>query len=143
MARRSIFHSQTVDIVTGEIVEYRKDWVSRNTEMFGMYRTTDGLFWLKQFNEKELKLMMLLQEYSDMSTSYIALSQERRKEICSFLGLGNQKSLSSVLKRLCEKDGACRVSGSNNDFMVNPMCFFKGSTRDIKARIEKYHELSK
>lgn len=139
--RRNIFHSQTVNLETGEVQEMRRDWISTNSEMFGMYRTTAGLEWVIPFGEKELKLMMILQEYSDSGTAYVALSNQRRKDICAFLGLKSSRSLTSVICSLVSKDGIARVAGSNNDFMVNPLCFFKGSSRDIKTRIEKYNNL--
>jgi hypothetical protein len=139
--RRNIFHSQTVDLVTGEVVELRRDWISKNGEMFGMYRTTQGLEWIIPFNEKELKLMMLMQEYSDTGTSYVALSSKRRRDISSFLGFNSARSLTTVIGGLIAKDGIARVGLSNSDFMVNPLCFFKGSSRDIKKRIEKYNNL--
>jgi hypothetical protein len=139
--RRNVFHSETVDLVTGEVISLRRDWVSNNSEMFGMYRTTAGLEWVIPFGEKELKLMMLMQEYSDPNTAFIALSNNRRKDICSFLGFSTTRSLTSVLGKLIAKDGIVRAVGSNNDFMVNPLCFFKGSSKDLKARIEKYNNL--
>jgi len=114
-------------------------YINRNSETFGMYRATDGLEWAKVLKH-HLLFLLIMNEYSDPRTGIISLTPSKRLEICSFFEWENKNSLSNVLKTVIDAGGMTRCNGSNYDFMVNPMCFYKGSTKDFKERYDKYRD---
>lgn len=138
---RKIFQvrTQEIDVHTGEIIGIKNSttYINKSSEQFGMYRSTDGLEWTKTM-KNQLLFMMVMNEYSNPRTGIVTLSPVLRKEICEFFSLESTRSLSNIISSTIQKDGLTRVNGSNNDFMVNPMCFFKGSTKDLVDRINQY-----
>ena len=140
---RKVFRvvTQNVDVVTGEILSQRQTttYASRSSESFGMYRSTDGLEWALELKSQML-FLMVMNEYSNHKTGITTLSKLLRGEISEFFGFTSNRSLTNLISQSIDRNGLTRINGSMNDFMVNPMCFFKGSTKDLKDRINKYNE---
>ena len=82
---------------------------------------------------------MILNFWANREDGITTLSPIRRSELCEFLELKNIESLTAVLSKCIKRNGLVRVGGSNNDFMVNPMCFYKGSSKELKNRLERYN----
>lgn len=143
---RKIFQVNTeeIDLTTGQVVSYKQSttYINKNPESFGMYRSTDGLEWAKEF-KNYLLFLLVMNEYSDPRTGIVTLSPYKRKEICEFFGYENRNSLSNTILNVIKAGGIVRVNGSNSDFMVNPMCFYKGSTKDFKERYDRYENYRK
>lgn len=140
---RKIFRveTQSIDMRTGELVSSKMTttYISRSSESFGMYRSTDGLEWAKQL-KNHLLFLLVMNEYSDLRTGIISLTPSKRTDICMFFGYENKNSLSNTLKTVIGAGGMTRCNGSNFDFMINPMCFYKGSTKDFKDRYDRYQK---
>lgn len=140
---RKIFRVETKEIntKTGEITSFNSTttYINRNPESFGMYRSTDGLEWAMDL-KSHLLFMLVMNEYSDPKTGIVSLSPVKRKEICDFFNWRNTKSLSNTIQKTIEAGGICRIGKSNYDFLVNPSCFYKGSTKDFKERYDRYEK---
>ncbi|MBP8994407.1 MAG: hypothetical protein KBG30_11455 [Bacteroidales bacterium] len=104
-----------------------------------MYSTTDGLDWAKPF-KSYLLLMMLLNIYADRD-NVVSLSVRKRKKICDFFGWSSVVSLSNALGVLISLDGLRRIS--QNDFMLNPNMFYRGSVLSKASKVEMFNSLVK
>lgn len=116
----------------------RSVYVSKSGESFGMFTTTDGLYWAVPLRGV-LLLLMYLTSLSDQKTGFISLSTQRRKEIIKFFGWSNERSLGFMLADAIKLNGLCRINNSKNDFMLNPEYFFSGSTADKSEKINNYN----
>ncbi len=47
---RKVFEKQTVDTATGEVVSIISEFSSKNIEKFFLGRTTEGIEWVRNFN---------------------------------------------------------------------------------------------
>ncbi len=132
---------QSVDFSTGEVLSDTNTSVvvSRHNEQFAMYSTTDGLDWAKPF-KSYLLLMMLLNIYADRD-NVVSLSVRKRKKICDFFGWSSVVSLSNALGVLISLDGLRRIS--QNDFMLNPNMFYRGSVLSKASKVEMFNSLVK
>ena len=137
MGKKKVFQSTVVDASTGEVLEERSVFVDAVLEQFGMFRTTDGIEWLLELGEMELKLLVMLHLWSDEDGS-VSLSPVRRKSIMRKMRI-HRNTISSALSGLCGKDALLRLGV--NDFVVNPSTFFKGGSKELKNKIKNYNGL--
>lgn len=127
------------DSSTGEYSEVVNNYfISKGGEQFAMYRTTDGLEWIKPLKNL-IPCLMIMTFWANKSDGITNLSQVRRNELCEFLDLKNNESLTGIFAKCIKRNGMVRVAGSNSDFMVNPMCFFKGKSYELKNRMDRYN----
>lgn len=135
MARKRLFESQTIDMETGEVKSITTVTVRDVNERFGMYRTTQGLEWIKTFTGKEMQMMMLLNHIENVETHIVNLSPLIRQEIYEFFKIG-KSTLSDIISRMEDKKFLIRLT--NSDLMLNPSYFYKGGSKDLLKRIELF-----
>ena len=104
---------------------------------FGMFRTTEGIEWLLELGEVELKLLVMLHLWSDDDGS-VSLSPIRREFVVRKLRTSG-RTLRRSLVGLSEKGALLRLS--KDDFVVNPSTFFKGGSKELKNKIKNYNGL--
>jgi hypothetical protein len=141
MSRKQIYE-KTNDVTDGNgaLLQSTKTavFVNKSSESFGMFTTTDGLDWAVPLRGV-LLLLMYFTNLSDQKTGYISLSTKRRKDIVTFFGWSNQRSLGFMLADAIKLNGLSRINNSKNDFMLNPEHFFSGSTADKAEKVNNYN----
>ena len=137
MGKKKVFQSTVVDVSTGEVLEERSVFVDAALEQFGMFRTTEGIEWLLELGEVELKLLVMLHLWSDDDGS-VSLSPIRREFVVRKLRTSG-RTLRRSLVGLSEKGALLRLS--KDDFVVNPSTFFKGGSKELKNKIKNYNGL--
>jgi DNA-binding MarR family transcriptional regulator len=135
MAAR-LFESQTIDMATGEVMSITTVTVRKLNERFTMCRTTQGLDWLKKFTNKELQMIMVLNEMENLQSKTVSLTPLIRKEIQEFFGI-SKTTLSGMLTAMEAKEFLVRLS--NSDILLNPSYFYKGESKDVLARIKQFN----
>lgn len=115
-------------------------YVSRSSESFGMFTTTDGIDWAVPLRGC-LLLLMYMTMISDPKTGYVSLSTLQRRRIVDFFGWSNPRSLGFMIAEAIRYNGMCRIGNSKNDFMINPEYFFSGSTNDKINKINEYRRI--
>ena len=136
---RKVFQQVRLD-GNQNIIESISTYVFKNSEVFGMYRKTDGLGWLMDMSGNEIKLLVVLNDISDSSDGSVSLSPVKRKNICSLLKV-KSRQLAQLISSLEAKDAIIRIN--YNDFMINPATFFRCSTNELKKRILEYYVAKK
>lgn len=140
MAGRKVFHSQTVDGRTGELLSDTVVFVSKNNEIFGMYRKTEGLAWFYNLTGNEIKLMVTFSELAD-ENGVIVMSKKRREDIMEILGIRSDRAFYYIIQQLAEKDMLIKMTVS--DYVVNPATFFRCKSSKLPDMIAAYRELKK
>ena len=138
MPKRKIGELEFHNELTGEITKHRSLWTNKYTESFIMLRTTDTLDWMFKLGKNEMKLAIMLHDWSEPTNMRISLSGWQRDFICDKLKI-ERRQISLILKRLVEQGCIKRIS--QNDFMVNPAHAFKCSASQVRERIEIYKSL--
>lgn len=137
MSRRKVFHSQTVDGRTGELLAETMTFVSRSSELFGMYRKTEGLRWFYDLTGNEIKMMVTFAELAD-ERGVVVMSKKRREDIMAILDIRTSRAFYYVLSQLVKKDMMIKVSLS--DYVVNPATFFRCKSSELPSMIKAYKE---
>jgi hypothetical protein len=133
--KRVIFESQVIDCDTGEVKSITTTSIVKS-ETFGMHRTTEGVEWVIEFQGKELQMLIVLNHFENVKTKIVNLSPLVRKELLSIFKI-TKSTLSNLFKNMEEKKQLLRLT--SNDILLNPSYFYKGSSADIKHRIEEFH----
>ncbi len=136
---RTTFHSQLLDKDTGEIIEYRRNFITKNKERFIMVRITDGISWISLFNGNEMKLMLYMASYIDHETHYVFMSDYRRSQLVQMLGYKNDRSLNTLISGTLRKGGFKRVRKYNDTYMMNPAFTYAANTNEYD-KIEKLYK---
>jgi len=132
---KTIYESQFINYETGEIISKTSVKVKEFSEKFKMCRTTEGLSWLMPLTGEEIKTLLFLLEFEkDYKTPF---TSEIRKELCLFLDISDRKLL-MVIKSLEQKKFLIKLS--RTDLLLNPIGFYKGSSKDVGARIRMFNE---
>ena len=100
------------------------------------YRTTEGLKWISMFKGQELQMLMLLTHFENINTHIVSLSPLIREEIRSILKI-KPSAFSNIIKELSNKK--CLIKLSHSDLLLNPIYFYKGSSSNLKNRIEEFN----
>lgn len=135
--KRRIFESQTIDMTTGEIKSITTVTVKQANERFGMYRTTEGVEWIKEFTGKEMHMMMLLNHIENVETRIVNISPLIKDEIYRFFNIG-KSTFSDMIGRMENKRFLLRLT--SNDILLNPRFFYKGTSKDVLERIKMFDE---
>jgi hypothetical protein len=135
--KRRLFESQTIDFTTGEVKSITTVTVRNTNERFGMYRSTEGLEWIKDFTGKEIQMMMLLNHLENSETKIVNISPLIKKEIYSFFSI-SKSTFSDIIGRMEDKKFLIRLT--SNDILLNPSFFYKGSSKDVLPRIKSFNE---
>lgn len=133
--KRVIFESQIIDCETGEVKSVTTTSIVK-TETFGMHRTTEGVEWVVEFQGKELQMLIVLNHFENVKTKIVNLSPLVRKELLSIFKI-TKSTLSNLFKNMENKRQLLRLT--SNDILLNPSYFYKGSSADIKSRIEEFN----
>jgi len=136
---RTTFHSQLIDKDTGEITEYRRNYITKNRERFIMVRITDGISWISVFNGNEMKLMLYLASYVEAETHYVFLSDYRRAQLVSMLAYKNDRSLNTLISSTLRKGGFKKVRKYNDTYIMNPAFTYSTNTNEYDI-IEKLYK---
>jgi hypothetical protein len=142
MSKRKIFESQLVDYETGEIKSVFTRSVIKDEETFVMGRTTEGLDWIKEFNNLvELQLLLIMLELENPKNDYIVsfsgLQVKNAAELLEVSEIYIRKSLTSLLN----KNFIRRIYRGN--YLVNPLTFYKGGTKVLKHKTKIYFNTDK
>ena len=137
MARKRLFESQTIDYSTGEVKSITTVTVRDTNERFGMYRSTEGLEWIKEFTGKEMHMMMLLNHLENIDTRIVNISPLIKEEIYRFFHI-SKSTFSDMVGRMEGKKFLIRLTP--NDILLNPSFFYKGSSKDLLGRIKAFNE---
>ena len=132
MAKRRVFESKTLDMLTGEITSITTVTVQKQTEKFIMCRTTETLAWIKEFTGKELQMLMVLNHMENLQTKTVTLTPLVRKELQEFFDIG-KSTLSGMLSQMEDKKFLLKLS--NSDILLNPGFFYKGESKEVLQRI--------
>lgn len=135
--KKRLFESQTIDFTTGEVRSITTVTVRDVNERFGMYRSTEGLEWIKEFSGKEMHMMMLLNHLENTETRIVNISPLIKEEIYRFFKIG-KSTFSDMMGRMEDKKFLIRLTP--NDLLLNPSFFYKGSSKDILSRIKTFNE---
>ncbi|NDV46245.1 hypothetical protein D0T49_04220 [Paludibacter sp. 221] len=139
MGRKKVFQSTIVDAATGVILECRNTYVNSTLEQFGMFRTTEGIEWLLNLTEIEIKILVLFHIWSDESGA-VQLTPIKRDFVLRKIKISSP-TLSKAISGIIRKEAVVRMG--KYDFVINPTTFFKGSSKELKGKIEKFNELKK
>lgn len=139
MGDKKVFSSVVVDGKTGEILESRSVFVNSALEQFGMFRTTDGIEWLIELSEIEIKILALFHVWSEDSGA-IQFTPVKRDFVLRKLNI-SAPTLSRGISGLIKKGTVLRMG--RFDFIINPATFFKGSSKELKVKINNYIELKR
>lgn len=130
-----IIQTQTVDMSTGEIVEYEtQKTFTHKIESESFYMTfvnyVAPIFKLKSDTAKNVLIWMC--NHAEYNTGKVSLTTKQRILACSDLEISSN-SLTNNLKKLKDLN---LISGEKGDFIINPQIFWKGdtSTRDKLLR---------
>lgn len=134
---KRLYETKTLDFTTGEVSSITTVTTKRLTERFSMCRTTDGLSWLKQFTNKELQMLMVLNELESLTTKTVSLTPLVRKEILEFFNIG-KSTFSGIITQMEEKGFLVRLTTS--DILLNPTFFYKGASKDVLNRIKEFNK---
>lgn len=124
---QQITQTQTVDVNTGEILQYEtQKTYTRKIESESFYMTfidyIAPLFNLKSDAAKNVLNWMCC--HAEYNTGKVQLTTNQRDLACEELGM-KSNSLSNHLKKL--KDLKL-IDGDRGDFIINPQIFWKGDT---------------
>ena len=124
---QQVTQTQTVDVNTGEILEYEtQKTYTRKIETESFYMTfidyVAPLFNLKSDVAKNVLNWMCC--HAEYNTGKVQLTTNQRDLACEELGM-KSNSLSNHLKKL--KDLKL-IDGDRGDFIINPQIFWKGDT---------------
>lgn len=132
---QQVTQTQTVDLSTGEIVQYdTTKTYTRKIESESFYMTfidyIAPLYNLKSDAAKNVLNWMCC--HAEYNTGKVQLTTNQRDIACEELGM-KSNSLSNHLKKL--KDLKL-IEGERGDFIINPQIFWKGdtATRDKMLR---------
>ena len=134
---RKICEIQTIDKDTGEIISTQNRYATYYSETFFMGRTTVGIEWLFSFNNiTEMQLLVLMLELEHPKNNYVisftGLQVTESAKILNVSEIHIRKSLSE----LCRNDFLKRLCRGN--YLANPLCFYKGSSLNLKERVKIY-----
>lgn len=141
MSSRTVFHAQYLDKNTGELIEHRKNWISKNKERFIMVRITDGLQWTEMFSGNEIKTLLFLSSHIDRETHYIHVTEFRKHELSLLLGYTTIRSVNNTFNSIMKKGGMKKILPFNDTFMINPKFCYAGSSMNYDLIEKKYIEL--
>lgn len=122
---------------TGEIKSVTTVTVKNHNERFGMYRTTEGIEWIREFTGKELQMMMLLNHIENVDSHVVNLSPLIKREIYEFFQI-TKSTFSDLIGRMEDKKFLIRVTPS--DILLNPQYVYKGNSKDVAKRIETFYK---
>lgn len=135
---RTTFHSQILDKETGELIEYRKNFITKNKETFIMARTTDGTDWLEDFSGNEIKLMLFMAARVDSKTQYVFMSDYNKAQIVRILKYKNERSLNTLMTSAQRKCGFKKVRKYNDTYVMNPEFTFSTHSNNYDQIKELY-----
>lgn len=125
---------EDINVKTGEVKTIRKTFAvkTKNTEDF--YLTfLSGLNAICELTRpSDIKILTSLCAVAEYNTGKVKLTSEDRKKIINKLDISAQ-SFSNSINRLKE---ANLLEGERGDYIVNPQCFWKGTT-DERNRLLK------
>lgn len=125
---RQIVQTQTVDVNTGEILQYetQKTFTKKiKTDRFYMVFIDfiSPLFNLKTDTAKSILVWLCCK--AEYNTGKVLLPSAVRKDLCAELSI-SPNTLTNNLKKL--KDLKL-ISGEKGEFIINPQIFWKGDTQ--------------
>lgn len=138
---RTVFHSQYLDKETGEIIENRKNWISKNNERFIMLRITDGMDWVSMLTGSEIKSLLFLGSIIDKDSQYVHFNNYRRDELRIILEYKTATSVNNTLNSLIKKGVIKKIYPFNDTFMINPRFCYTGSSMNYDLIEQKYINL--
>jgi len=129
MAKTHYLHStvtSSVDPITGEILHFESSKVvkinmGKQEEFFMTYCNYLGSFYGLKYAD-DIKMIIKLNEWALFDTGGVQLTSKRRLDITLELGIRND-AISKSLRRLKEKG---LIVGDKNDYVINPVIFWKG-----------------
>ena len=136
--KRKIFEKQIIDMETGEITSVTTVTASKFAESFSMCRTTSGIEWLFELTGNEIKTLIFLLELEREKTKKVVFGANDRKDLAEILGC-SLASVSRVLKHLEDKGYLIRLN--NQELVLNPKGFYKGSSKDVLPRIQEFERV--
>ncbi len=138
---RTTFHAQYLDKETGELIEHRKNWISKNKERFIMLRITDGMDWISMLTGSEVKALMFLGSIIDKDSHYVHFNSYRREEVRILLDYKSATTVNNTLNNLIKKGALKKIYPFNDTFMINPRFCYTGSSMNFDLIEEKYKNL--
>ena len=132
--KRVIFESQIIDCETGEVKSVTTTSVIK-TETFGMHRSTEGIEWVIEFQGREIQMLMVLNHFENIKSKIVNLSPLLRKELMDKFKI-TKSTLSTLFKQMEDKKQLLRLT--SNDILLNPSYFYKGSSSDLRLRIDQF-----
>lgn len=132
---KTIYESQFIDYESGEVISKTSVKVKEFTERFKMCRTTEGLSWLIPLDGLEIKTLLYLLEFE--KDGITPFTNSLRKELCQFLNVTDRKLL-KIIRDLQEKQFLLKIS--RTDIILNPIGFYKGSSKGVGYRIRNFQE---
>jgi hypothetical protein len=125
----------TIDVETGELItttQSKTFSVKINQDEFFMtyFEQLAGFFELT--SAKEILLMVKLCGIAEFNTGRVFLTAERRKELMEQLSM-SKNYISVCLKSLADKK---LIKGTRNDYVINPIVFWKGNNKTRNEMIK-------
>ena len=96
--------------------------------------------WIMLFTGNEVQLLILLLAFEDERTETVILTVNIRKRLAQLFGK-SYRYVQRIIQQLEAKGALIRLS--QDDLFLNPMYFYKGGTKNWKARNERYLEFNK
>lgn len=131
--RRKVFEKQIIDYETGEVSSVISEYTSKNIEKFFLGRTTDGIEWVRKFNNTmELYLFLALLGLESVNNGYVITLTSFQIDEYSKLFKCSVSYVRKCLGKLVENDFLIKVGRCN--YLANPDTFYVGGS---KVRAEK------
>lgn len=136
---RKIYVKETVDMETGELITIQSVTSNPFTEIFSMFRRTEGIGWIFDFTGNELQLMFALSEFErSLDENNVIILTSMDKELLAGLAGYSIRYLNKVLSSLVSKKALFKSDSEH--YYLNPTFVFQGDSKKIPLRIEAYRK---
>lgn len=125
---RKVFEKQTIDLATGEVVSIVSEYSSKNHEKFFLGRTTEGIEWIRNFNNvTEIYLFLAMLSLENTSNNYVITLSAMQINEYSVLFKCSEVYIRKCLQNLIKNDFLVRVAKCN--YLANPDTFYMGGSK--------------